>query len=215
MSTKRAAGTQFTQKGVVQGNSLVDPKTGQPVDVIIDDQGAHRLAVDANISATIGDISVELDADNDSVRVEDPNTGSHIRVETDGSINVNTQIDASTGDNIAIQDSQGHELNINPDGSINVQVGAGSVSTPTIANLNVATKNTEVSYVLPINTQKFKVRARGLSKVQLSYNAGTTNSNYYTIDPGNTYEEQDLNAPVTIYLQTSKDNEVIEILSWS
>jgi hypothetical protein len=115
MGTKRTSGTVYTPKGVNQGNTLIDPNTGTPVDVIEDNQGKKRLAVDASLSASGIQVQVELDASEDSVRVEDPDTGAHVKVETDGSINANTEVDAADGDNIAIS---AHPLQVfaeNPD----------------------------------------------------------------------------------------------------
>src|SRR5574338_1696331 len=98
MSTKsnRSAGTQHTQKGATQGNVLVDPVSGNPISVTTDTTGKKRLAVDANITAQDIQVSVDLNADDgDNVAIKDPDTGAHIRVENDGSINANMEVDAS------------------------------------------------------------------------------------------------------------------------
>lgn len=84
------------------------------------DDAKGRIRVDADITAQDITVEVELDAATDSVRVEDPDTGAHIRVEANGSINVNSEIDANDGDNIAISDGI-NTLDVNPDGSINVK----------------------------------------------------------------------------------------------
>lgn len=102
MGTKRSPGVQYTPKGPTQGNILVDPYTGLPIHVITDGDGIRRLAVDANLTASGITVDVNLDSDNDAVAVEDPDTGAHIRVEADGSINTNTALDAAEGDNVAI-----------------------------------------------------------------------------------------------------------------
>lgn len=124
MGTKgtRSSGSQFNPKGVTQGNTLVDPNTGQPIDVVTDVQGTRRLAVDANITAQVPEIKVELDYNEDSVQIGDPNTGSTLKINPNGSIDANVEVDAADGDNIAIHDSEGDELGINDDGSINVRV---------------------------------------------------------------------------------------------
>ena len=103
MGTKgKSPGSQHNPKGVTQGNTLIDPNTGNPVSVIPDTEGNRRLAVDAKITAQVGDVNVELDFNNDSVQIGDPNTGATLRVEPDGSINTNTEIDAADGDNISV-----------------------------------------------------------------------------------------------------------------
>ena len=104
MATKssKSSGSQHNQRGVVQGNTLVDPKTGLPVNTIVDGSGVRRLAVDTTISVDNLTVSVDLNSDTDQVAVEDPDTGAHIKVETDGSVNANIEADALDGDNIAI-----------------------------------------------------------------------------------------------------------------
>jgi hypothetical protein len=107
MSTKsnRSSGTQHTQRGVNQGNVLVDPVSGLPITVITDEEGKKRLAVDANVTATIGDINLDLNGvgpTGDTVAIVDNITGNKQKIEADGSINVNMESDAQDGDNIAI-----------------------------------------------------------------------------------------------------------------
>jgi len=104
MSTKnKSAGTQFTPKGVTQGTVLVDPVTGKPVSTVEDSNGVRRIAVDGNFVAQNVQAQVNLDSDEDEVAVEDPDTGAHIRVEPDGSINANVEVDAADGDNIGLK----------------------------------------------------------------------------------------------------------------
>lgn len=103
MGTNKSAGTVHTPKGPVQGNSLIDSKSGTPVSVIEDPSGNKRLAVDATITAQEIQVRVELDFNEDSVQIGDPNTGNTLRIESDGSTNVNCEIDASDGDNIGLQ----------------------------------------------------------------------------------------------------------------
>ncbi len=103
MGTKRSAGTQFNPKGVTQGVTLVDPQSGQPIDTVEDSNGVKRLAVDGNFVAQNVQAEVNLDSDEDEVAVEDPDTGAHIRVELDGSINANVEVDAADGDNIGLK----------------------------------------------------------------------------------------------------------------
>jgi hypothetical protein len=130
MSTKsnRSSGTQHNQRGVTQGNTLVDPVTGLPVAVITDSNGVKRLAVDANFVAQNVQANVNLDSDEDEVAVEDPDTGAHIRVELDGSINANVEIDAADGDNVlSVGTEDGtisgtrHVQKIGPEGDLRVK----------------------------------------------------------------------------------------------
>jgi hypothetical protein len=82
------------------------------------DEDTGRLRVDAAVSATIGTLSVEIDAaDGDNIAISDGvNT---LTVNPDGTINVNTAIDQAT-DSIKVGDGT-DLLAINTDGSINVK----------------------------------------------------------------------------------------------
>ena len=103
MSTKsnKSSGTQHTQRGVNQGVVLVDPKTGLPINVV-DDAGVKKLSVDANFSIDNATVNVDLDYETDSVSIGDPTTDARLRVNPDGSIDSNVEIDAADGDNVAV-----------------------------------------------------------------------------------------------------------------
>lgn len=105
MGTKsnRSSGTQHNPRGVTQGNTLVDPNTGLPIDVITDVTGTKRLAVDANLTVQNVQISAALDYQEDSVHIGDPNTNTTLKVNPDGSIDANIEVDAADGDNIGLK----------------------------------------------------------------------------------------------------------------
>jgi hypothetical protein len=126
MGTKshRSSGSQFNPKGVTQGVTLVCHHTGDPIDCIEDVNGVRRLAVDAQVSATIGEVNVDLngvDPNGDSVHLVDATTGNKMKVNADGSLDVNIESDAADGDNIAISDGT-NTVVVNPNGSLNVNV---------------------------------------------------------------------------------------------
>lgn len=216
MGTKgtRSSGTQYNPKGATQGNTLVDPKTGKPVDVITDGFGVRRLAVDTTV--TIGDITVDtraLDATTDDVAIRDPVTDYALKINADGSIDSNVAIDSAGGDNIAIKDSGGDELNINPDGSINIV--EGSLTTPTITNFPIVAAATEYSFTFPANTKKFTLNARNNAKLQISYVSGQTGTSFKTVYSGSVHKEEKIGiASLTIYFQSNKAGEILEISSW-
>lgn len=131
MSTKstRSSGTQFNARGVTQGNTVVGPRSGLPIDEVVDTNGVRRLAVDAAL--TLDSVTVdtrELRPNTDQVGIGDPESGYTLEILSDGSINANVQVDAADGDNIAISDGT-NTLHINPDGSINVTVTNGPSGT--------------------------------------------------------------------------------------
>lgn len=104
MGTKsnRSAGTQHTPRGITQGNILVCPHTGNPIDSVVDNEGVTRLAVDSSVTIDAPTIEIDLDPTSDGVHIGDQVTGDLLVVNPDGSINVNTEVDASDGDSIAI-----------------------------------------------------------------------------------------------------------------
>ena len=96
-------------------------------------------------------------------------------------------------------------------------VDIAKVTTPTITNVTTPTAGTEFSHALAVGTKRFKVQIRGKSKIQLTYTSGASGTNYITVWPGNVYEEDslDLSGGATLYMQTTKTGETVEILEWS
>lgn len=189
MGTKRSSGTVHTPKGVNQGNTLIDPNTGQPVDVVTDNQGTKRLAVDANITAQIPELQVELDFQSDSVSIGDSSSGSTLNINPDGSIDANVKVDAADGDNIAIGD--GTKLTtITSVGSknaldVNVASITGDAATETtLSNLN--------SKVITVDTNNVTITSSVLpTGAATSANQITANSSLSSID-------SKLTSPLTI-----------------
>jgi hypothetical protein len=104
------------------------------------------------------------------------------------------------------------------DPAINIvgDITLSQLSTPTIQNITAASASTEYNVVIPSNTKKYMIRNRNTGKIQYSFITGQTNTNFITIMPGNTIEETglDLTSSLTIYFETSKPNQIIEVLSW-
>jgi len=119
------------------------------------------------------------------------------------------------GDPVSIIDSDGNELEINPDGSINTT--ANAADTPSISNIAIPTANTEQSFAFPNDTKKISFKLRGNGKLKYAYTSGQSGTNFITAYPGNTVTITDilLTAGLTIYFQSTKSGEVLEILSWS
>lgn len=108
MGTKsnRSSGTQHNPKGITQGVTLVDPKSGNPIDSVTDSNGVRRIAVDGNFTAQNVQATVELDYQEDSVSIGDDVSGNKLKIEDDGSINANVEVDAADGDNIGLKVQQ-------------------------------------------------------------------------------------------------------------
>lgn len=168
MSTKsnRSSGTQHNQRGVAQGMTLVDPKTGLPVTVVLGNDGKYRLAVDAQITANIGNVNVDLDGvgpSGDNVYLVDNITGNKFKINADGSIDTNVELDALDGDNVAIKDSNGDELDINNDGSINTKIIDPTITNifNEITNVSSAIPTTIISYVAPADIKLLQIDVSG------------------------------------------------------
>ena len=101
-NSNRSSGSQHNSRGVTQGTTLVGPRSGLPIDEIVDGGGVRRLAVDAAVTLESAVVNVDLDVIDDGVHIGDLTTGFTLKIESDGSVNVNTEVDAADGDNIAI-----------------------------------------------------------------------------------------------------------------
>lgn len=90
------------------------------------------------------------------------------------------------------------------------------VSNPTIENVSIIAADTEQSHTLPANTKRFVLKNRGSGLLKLAYSAGTSGTTWYTIEPGTSYGESEIRKPaLTFYFQSSKNTDVLEIISWS
>lgn len=94
-----------------------------------------------------------------------------------------------------------------------IAAGLGiSNTTTTIINASIALANTEVSQILPVNTKKFSFRSRSKGTIKLAYNVGETSTDYITVTPGNTYSDTNFYNAQTIYFQSTKAGDTLEIV---
>jgi hypothetical protein len=99
--------------------------------------------------------------------------------------------------------------------------GGGSssliVTNPVVTNELLVDADTEYEVVLPDNTKRFKMRVRqGSAKLQISYVSGETNTTYWSIIPGNVYEETGIsNESLTLYVRSNKDATMLEFIIWT
>jgi hypothetical protein len=157
----RSSGTQHNQRGVTQGNTLVDPITGLPICVKEDSNGDLRLCVDANVTTVIDNISVDLDVDTDGVHIGDVDTGDTLVVHPDGSIDANVEVDASDGDNIAVS--------AHPDQIFDE--GADTLTTASFENIYTYTSTDNKTKIIRVETTAeanavFRVKINGTVKRQ-------------------------------------------------
>lgn len=97
--------------------------------------------------------------------------------------------------------------------TINVSINPSA--TPKIYNLSAPTANTEVSQALSADTKQLLIRVRGNATLQIAFNVGESGTNYMTIPAGASLSLTDLKTSATLYLQTDKSSQVIEILEWT
>lgn len=102
-------------------------------------------------------------------------------------------------------------------GPVTVSGDSGSkITTPTVVNILVPTANSEQSYTFPTGTKMFRLSVRQGARLQLSFSAGTSGTDFITRFPGFTYESPSipLDAVITVYFQCSKNSQTVEVESW-
>jgi hypothetical protein len=90
-----------------------------------------------------------------------------------------------------------------------------AASTATIYNVVVATANNEVSQALSPSTKSFTIKVRGTSSLKLAFASGQSGTNYVTISAGSAFTQDGLDFDGTLYFQTPKAAQLVEILEWS
>lgn len=141
-----------------------------------------------------------------------------------GSVNAELEVQLSHQDDVpnvgdvadSVQIGDGTDiLQINPDGSINVTFAP--VSTPKIVNINIPVANTEQSFALTATTKRFKIRIRdGKAKLRLAFAVGESGTNFWTVERGAWYEDNDIDASggITLYFQATHASVDLEIQYW-
>lgn len=101
-------------------------------------------------------------------------------------------------------------------GTINAE--SNPIKNPHILNINVPLANIEQVITIPMEAITFMIKVRnGDSKMIYSFVEGQSSIEFATIERGCFYKETglDLMAPLNIYFQTTKSNQVIEVLYWT
>lgn len=99
--------------------------------------------------------------------------------------------------------------------SSNTTIEVGLKSNPAIFNLELTTSGTEYTQTLPSGTKSFLVRIRQSAKSELRYSSMSTE--YLTLPAGTTYTEERIagSSTLTLYLSSSKDGSIAEIVAWT
>jgi len=157
----------------------------------------------------------QLDANQVLTHAFDEET-QRLRTDSEATI-VNADIDivldpSEDGVHIADKDT-GSELIVNPDGSINVDTELVSIS-PSVENLVMGDKTLEYSYLFPEDTKKIFIKSR-VGTIRMSFISGGTSVNFITIPYGNSFTMDKILFNGSIYFRSSKDSDILEILSWN
>lgn len=89
-------------------------------------------------------------------------------------------------------------------------------TTPVIYNKSAPTANTEVSQLLTDGTKKFLIRVRGNANLQLAFTSTESGSKFISVPAGSSYSVEGLNlTSTTLYFQTDKNTQAVEVLEWS
>lgn len=126
---------------------VVDPSTGLPITTI-----GGRLAVDAAINAeTVNVDTRDLDATQDNIQIVDPITAAGLKIETDGSVNVNIVATGfggtpdsilSTGSEDGTTTGTRHVVKVDANGAQAVNSTLSAETTKVIGTVNVAASAT-------------------------------------------------------------------------
>lgn len=94
-------------------------------------------------------------------------------------------------------------------------LGGSADTTPTIYNASIIAVDTEQSQALPANTKEFLIRSRNKGTMRIAFASGDTNTDYLTIPAGASYEVKQFFSNVTIYFQSNKPGDIIEIVAYT
>lgn len=94
-------------------------------------------------------------------------------------------------------------------------LGGSADTTTNLYNVNIISAGVEQSQSLPSNTKTFLIRSRNKGRLRLAYTLGGTDTTYLTIPTGSSYVDDQFRTTVTLYFQSNKPGDVIEIVAFS
>jgi len=105
-------------------------------------------------------------------------------------------------------------LRIDEDGNLFVRT-LEDVTTPNITNFDIVLANTEYSHTFPSATKRVTIQNRDNGLVKFCFIIGETATKFISLFPGQIWTESGIGTTsLTIYFQSPKSNQVLEMLSW-
>lgn len=93
--------------------------------------------------------------------------------------------------------------------------GGGAPLSTTIINHSIPVKDVEHQINLPANCKAFLLRPRKNSRLKLSYDLGGTNTLFVTVPLGGYWVENKALQSASVFVQSSVDNNVIELVAYN
>lgn len=101
-------------------------------------------------------------------------------------------------------------------GTIRGRATVEASSVPKVYNVPVTLANTEYSQALSTGTKAFTIKLRDIgAKLQIAFVSTESGTTYVTIPSGAGYTADGLDFGGTIYFQSNKPSQVVEILEWA
>jgi len=87
---------------------------------------------------------------------------------------------------------------------------------PLVRVINVPFADTEVAQVLSNKTKRFLIRVRDYtSALKIAFVVNESSTNFIGIPRGCSFSEEAISFTGTLYFQTNKASQIVEILEWS
>jgi len=141
------------------------------------------------------------------------------QVKSPGNILQNEHQDSADAKRVILVDVLGNEITTtNPlpvDAVINLDIT--NPGTPEIKNVTLGAAGAETQIVIPEKTVRLKLRARNprSAKLQISFEAGKSGTEFWTLMPGNIFPEEDLYLEgQSMFIQSPTPNVVVELIFW-
>lgn len=100
--------------------------------------------------------------------------------------------------------------------SDNINLTLETVSQPAILNFPIEVANQEYTLSFPANTKRFILKPRDCN-LKIAFAEGTSGTTYFTLPKGSYWSESSIanGVTVTIYMQSTKANSLVEAILWS